>query len=283
MQSTKPQSLISRVCRAIHENTPISIWGDGGNTKDYLFLDDFLDALEIIIDRGLTGTFNVASERSLSVQEIVSLVESLGGKKLARPLSCLPVGCRRKSNFCSEAACSYRMARAVRYRRSHSAGYRSRIEMRLSDVRQAVRGALALPARLAHARSLSAIRRSPKQHPVLSFGGMLKGGRLLHGGAVKLIHLRDAFACNEQSFNLLYLVSSAHPAFAEDLLKRCQRLKISVVWNQNGVAYPAWAGNDVERYNHPMRRSRAMANFVDLPERVLPGFRRAFSRSMRGG
>ena len=82
MQSTKPQGLISRVCRAIHENTPISIWGDGGNTKDYLFLDDFLDALEIVIDRGLTGTFNVASERSLSVQEIVSLVESFADKKL---------------------------------------------------------------------------------------------------------------------------------------------------------------------------------------------------------
>jgi UDP-glucose 4-epimerase len=82
MQSTKPQGFVSRVCRAIHENTPVSIWGDGGNTKDYLFLDDFLHALEIIVDRGLTGTFNVASEQSLSVQEIVSLVESFTGKKL---------------------------------------------------------------------------------------------------------------------------------------------------------------------------------------------------------
>ena len=82
MQLTRPQGLVSRVCRAIQEDTPISIWGDGGNTKDYLFLDDFLHALEIIIDRGLTGTFNVASEQSLSVQEIVSLVESFAGKKL---------------------------------------------------------------------------------------------------------------------------------------------------------------------------------------------------------
>jgi glycosyltransferase involved in cell wall biosynthesis len=134
--------------------------------------------------------------------------------------------------------------------------------MRLSDVRRVVRGALALPARLAHARSLSTIRRTPSQHPVLSFGGMLNGGRLLHGGAVKLLHLRDAFEWNEHSFNLLYIVSSAHPAFTEDLLKRCQRLKLSFVWNQNGVAYPAWAGKDVERYNRPMRRFRAMANFV---------------------
>ena len=82
MQLTKPQGLISRVCRAVHENTPLSIWGDGGNTKDYLFLDDFLDALEVIIDRGFTGTFNVASEQSLSVQEIVSIVESSTGKEL---------------------------------------------------------------------------------------------------------------------------------------------------------------------------------------------------------
>jgi Nucleoside-diphosphate-sugar epimerases len=58
------------------------MWGDGRNTKDYLFLDDFVDALETIIDRGLTGTFNVASEQSLSVREIVSLVESFTGKNL---------------------------------------------------------------------------------------------------------------------------------------------------------------------------------------------------------
>ena len=134
--------------------------------------------------------------------------------------------------------------------------------MRLSAVRHAVRGALALPARFSHARRLSAIRRRGGHAPILSFGGALSGRRLIHGGAVKLTHLRDAFECNEQSFNLLYLVSSASPAFAEDLLKRCKRLGIPLVWNQNGVAYPAWAGNDVERYNGPMRRLRAKADYV---------------------
>ena len=60
----------------------MSIWGDGENTKDYLFLTDFLDAVQTVVTRGLTGTFNVASEQSLSVNNIVSLVESLTGKKL---------------------------------------------------------------------------------------------------------------------------------------------------------------------------------------------------------
>jgi UDP-glucose 4-epimerase len=78
----KPQGIIPRVCRAIHEEAPVSIWGDGRNTKDYLFLDDFLDAVQTVVSRGLTGTFNVASEQALSVREIVSLVESFAGKTL---------------------------------------------------------------------------------------------------------------------------------------------------------------------------------------------------------
>ena len=134
--------------------------------------------------------------------------------------------------------------------------------MRLSDVAYAVRGALALPARIAHARKLSNIRRSRSQEPVVSFGGTLSGRHLIHGGAVKLLHLSDAFESNEQSFNLVYLVSSASPAFAGDFLKASRKLGIPLVWNQNGVAYPGWAGKDVERYNLPMRRFRAMANYV---------------------
>ena len=134
--------------------------------------------------------------------------------------------------------------------------------MRLNDLRSAVRGALALPARLSYGRRLSLIRRSNSLTPVISFGGVLAGRRLIHGGAVKLIHLRDAFDWDEQEFNLLYLVSSAAPIFAEDLATRCGKLGISLIWNQNGVAYPGWAGKDTMRYNDPMRRLRARAKYV---------------------
>jgi glycosyltransferase involved in cell wall biosynthesis len=134
--------------------------------------------------------------------------------------------------------------------------------MRLNGVRAAIRDALALPSRLAHRRELSAIRRSESHVPVLSFGGVLDRRRLLHGGAVKLVHLRDACAWDEQSFNLLYLVSSAPPAFPEDLLDHCKELGIPLIWNQNGVAYRAWAGQDTDRYNDPMRRCRARARYI---------------------
>ena len=58
------------------------IWGDGENTKDYLFLGDFLDAVQAVVTCGLTGTFNVASGQSISVNRIISIVETLTAKKL---------------------------------------------------------------------------------------------------------------------------------------------------------------------------------------------------------
>ncbi len=97
---------------------------------------------------------------------------------------------------------------------------------------------------------------------MLGFGGVLTPGQFVHGGAVKLLSLREGFSCDEQQFNILYLVSSAQPKFAEDLVKMCREREIKVVWNQNGVGYPAWAGAEAERHNAPMRRLRAVADFV---------------------
>lgn len=119
-----------------------------------------------------------------------------------------------------------------------------------------------LPQRWGVRRARSRIVRSGSSEPVLSFGGVLSGGGLIHGGAVKLLSLQAAFSCHEDCFNILYLVSSAQPAFAEDLVRHCKRHGIPLVWNQNGVGYPAWAGAEAGRHNAPMRRLRTQAHFV---------------------
>lgn len=104
--------------------------------------------------------------------------------------------------------------------------------------------------------------RSPSTEPVLSFGGVLNGSGFVHGGAVKLLSLRDAFPSDEERFNLLYLVSSAPPEFAEEIAEVCREKSIPLIWNQNGVGYSGWAGDEAERHNGPMRKLRARANYV---------------------
>ncbi len=81
--SPKPQGIIPRLCEAAHSGRPLPIWGDGTATKDYLFSADFFAAIRVVLDHRLTGTFNVSSEESLSLREIIGLVERIAGKTLA--------------------------------------------------------------------------------------------------------------------------------------------------------------------------------------------------------
>lgn len=110
--------------------------------------------------------------------------------------------------------------------------------------------------------SYSKIGNAGESRPLLGFGGVLDAGTLIHGGAVKLLSLRDGFPHDEANFNILYLVSSAQPAFATDLVRLCRSKGIKFVWNQNGVGYPAWAAQEAERHNAPMRLLRAQADFI---------------------
>ena len=130
---------------------------------------------------------------------------------------------------------------------------------RLRDVLSVL---LKWPRRRAARKKHAEIRRCEAVEPVLGFGGVLDPDRFIHGGAVKLLSLRDGFRCDDLRCNILYLVSSAQPPFAEELVRVCRSRGIKFVWNQNGVGYPAWAGAEAERHNAPMRRLRALADFV---------------------
>ncbi len=111
---------------------------------------------------------------------------------------------------------------------------------------------LALPARLRFRRALQ--RRAviaPAGEPALSYGEVLNGSGLVAGGKVKLLHLRERWA-ERDPFNVLYLVSSAIPPFAAELVRWAKRTGARFVWNQNGVGFPAWAGWRTSDTNLPM-------------------------------
>ena len=130
----------------------------------------------------------------------------------------------------------------------------------LTDVISALRAVRDFPARCAFERSCADI--APAAGIVLGFGRVLDPGRTVHGGAVKLLSLKKAFDCDESTFSVLYLVSSSLPRFAEELAGLCRKRGIPLVWNQNGVGYPAWAGRRADEFNAPMQRLRASARFV---------------------
>ncbi len=124
---------------------------------------------------------------------------------------------------------------------------------------------LQTPSRLGFRQNLGSRKLSPRAGEVaLNFGGVLprEPGALVHGGKVKLLHLDAAFPERDDDFNILYLVSSAIPRHAIELVKWARACGAKFVWNQNGVGFPAWAGRHSEEFNRPMRELRRLADFV---------------------
>ena len=130
------------------------------------------------------------------------------------------------------------------------------------SIRAAAGRVLGLPSRLVYRRSLARKTWSlPRGEPVLNYGGVLRSAGLLHGGKVKLLHLAARFP-EAEKFNVLYLVSSAQPPHALDLVQWAKARGARFVWNQNGVAFPAWAGSRVREVNRPMATLLKAADFV---------------------
>jgi glycosyltransferase involved in cell wall biosynthesis len=130
--------------------------------------------------------------------------------------------------------------------------------------RAAVWSLLRLPGRLAARRKLAARSLAvDRSEPVLNYGGALprEPSALVAGGRVKLRHL-DRTWPERDDFNVLYLVSSAMPPHALELVRWAKSRGARFVWNQNGVAFPAWAGARVNQTNEPMAELRREADFV---------------------
>lgn len=121
---------------------------------------------------------------------------------------------------------------------------------------------LELPEKRRFERALAALPHTPRRGgPALSYGEAIARDGLVHGGRVKLLHLAEEFP-EVADFNLLYLVSSAPPRFALELIEWARARGVKLVWNQNGVAYPAWYGERCEELNAPMRTLREQADFI---------------------
>ncbi len=80
--SNRVQGLIPHALRCAVENQPLTLWGDGSARKDFLHYTDFLAALDLVLSRRLTGTFNLSAGESHSVREVISLVEKHTGRRV---------------------------------------------------------------------------------------------------------------------------------------------------------------------------------------------------------
>ncbi|MCX5537741.1 NAD-dependent epimerase/dehydratase family protein [Streptomyces sp. NBC_00006] len=65
--------------RARERQDPFEIWGDGTSTRDWIHVDDLVDATLAAIDQDVTGPVNLGWGRATSFDELAGLVTTMSG------------------------------------------------------------------------------------------------------------------------------------------------------------------------------------------------------------
>jgi UDP-glucose 4-epimerase len=77
--------VISIFCERLRRGEPIQVYGDGRQTRDFIFVADVVTALLRAMDTRLSGepVFNICTGRATSVLELAQTIASLCGQHLA--------------------------------------------------------------------------------------------------------------------------------------------------------------------------------------------------------
>lgn len=77
------------ICRKVIEakktgNHTINIWGDGHQTRSFMFIDDCTKGTQMIMNSDITEPINLGSSELITINQLVDLVEEIAGIRLKR-------------------------------------------------------------------------------------------------------------------------------------------------------------------------------------------------------
>jgi GDP-D-mannose 3',5'-epimerase len=62
----------------------IEVWGDGEQTRSFMFIDDCLDGTRLLMESDIAQPINIGSAEMVTINQLVDLAEELAGIKLKR-------------------------------------------------------------------------------------------------------------------------------------------------------------------------------------------------------
>jgi GDP-D-mannose 3',5'-epimerase len=74
------------ICRKVAEAADggyIEVWGDGKQTRSFLYIDECLQGIQKLMESDFTGPVNIGSEEMISLNQLAEMVMNIAGKPLA--------------------------------------------------------------------------------------------------------------------------------------------------------------------------------------------------------
>jgi nucleoside-diphosphate-sugar epimerase len=80
-----PAAISRKVALAVVSgNHEIEIWGDGEQTRSFMYIDDCLKGTQMLMNSNFVEPLNIGSDEMVSINQLVDLVEGFAGVKLKR-------------------------------------------------------------------------------------------------------------------------------------------------------------------------------------------------------
>lgn len=92
-----PAAICRKVAQA-KDNSYIEIWGDGKQTRSFLYIDECLQGISKLINSKFTGPVNIGSSQMVSINELVDTVCSIANKNLKKKYVLGPQGVRGRTS-----------------------------------------------------------------------------------------------------------------------------------------------------------------------------------------
>src|SRR5436305_10889604 len=89
------------ICRKVAEaelNGEIEVWGDGEQTRSFLYIDECLEGVRRLMEFDFTGPVNIGSEEMVTINQLAALAMKIAGKRLSIRHIKGPLGVRGRNS-----------------------------------------------------------------------------------------------------------------------------------------------------------------------------------------
>jgi GDP-D-mannose 3',5'-epimerase len=80
------EKAIAAICRKVilaRDGDAIQIWGDGRQTRSFLYIDECLEGIERLMSSSFSQPINIGSDEMVTVQALTEMIIGISGKKLS--------------------------------------------------------------------------------------------------------------------------------------------------------------------------------------------------------
>jgi GDP-D-mannose 3', 5'-epimerase len=94
----KAPAALCRKVAEVEDGSFIEVWGDGKQTRSFLFIDECIEAIRRLMNSDFSGPVNIGSEEMISINDFAKMVIDISGKNIAIKNIPGPTGVRGRNS-----------------------------------------------------------------------------------------------------------------------------------------------------------------------------------------